>query len=148
MLFLLYFRAPVACNIWSHSGTPTLILFKHGSQECMCTWGGIFAGDQYVIVSVGICTCHATQTTHFLLELMAFARISNEQRMHSSRMRTFLCSGRLGDGKGCLSEGCLPRDVCPGVCLPRGCTPALPCGQNSWHTLLKTLPLLNYHCGR
>ena len=35
--------------------------------------------------------------------------------MHSSRMRTVRCSGRLG---GCLSGGYLPRG---GGCLPRGC---------------------------
>ena len=33
MLFLLYFRAPVACNIWSHSGTPTLISSNMGLRS-------------------------------------------------------------------------------------------------------------------
>ena len=61
--------------------------------------------------------------------------------MHSSRMRTVRCSGRLGRGVGCLPRGCLPKgvlgvsvegclpkgvclgDVCAGWwgCLPRGC---------------------------
>ena len=69
--------------------------------------------------------------------------------MHSSRMRTVHCSDHLGGG------GCLPRwvgvsaqvggGVCPGGwgCLPGG--HALR-GQNSWHTLVKTLPSRNYCC--
>ena len=48
--------------------------------------------------------------------------------MHSS------CSVCLAGGGG----------VSPGGYLPRGCTPAPPpCGQNSWHTLVKTLPFRN-----
>ena len=35
--------------------------------------------------------------------------------MHSSRMRTVRCSGRLGGGGGVL-----PGSVCPGECLPGG----------------------------
>ena len=39
-------------------------------------------------------------------------------RMHSSRMRTVRCSGRLGGGR-CLPKGGLPeRCVCPGGCTP------------------------------
>ena len=52
--------------------------------------------------------------------------ISLKTRMHSSRMRTVRCSGRLG---GCLPGGCLPMEclpqgspqeggVCPGVYTP------------------------------
>ena len=33
MLFLLHFQGPVACNIWSHSGTPTLIFFNMGLRS-------------------------------------------------------------------------------------------------------------------
>ena len=62
------------------------------------------------------------------------------------------CLPRVGvsDQEGCLSGGgCLPRggclhrgcvclgDVCLGVCTP-------PCGQNSRHTLVKTLPFRNF----
>ena len=40
--------------------------------------------------------------------------------MHSSRMRTVRCSGRLWGG-GVLPREDLPRgDVCLGGCLPRG----------------------------
>ena len=58
----------------------------------------------------------------------------SETRMHSSRMRTVRCSGRLREV--CLPKGCLPKvgsvqgrgvclgDVCPGGCLPRGQTDA------------------------
>ena len=54
-------------------------------------------------------------------------------RMHSSRMCTVRCSGRLlwrdcVCPGGCLAKGqwCLPGGVCPdawGGCLPRGCLP-------------------------
>ena len=53
--------------------------------------------------------------------------------MHSSRMRTVHCSGRLG---GCLLRegGVCPgrvvfaqRGVCLGGCLPRGCLPGGVC---------------------
>ena len=40
---------------------------------------------------------------------------SNKTRMHSSRMRTVRCSGRLPGG------GCLHGGVLPGVCLGGGC---------------------------
>ena len=48
-------------------------------------------------------------------------------RMHSSRMRTVHCSGRLGGGR-CLPGGCLPGgaclgDVCWGVSAQVGCLP-------------------------
>ena len=57
---------------------------------------------------------HASETMEFVIET----------RMHSIRMRTVRCSGRLGGGaQGCVCPGecvclggCLPR----GVCLPRG----------------------------
>ena len=45
-------------------------------------------------------------------------------RMHSSRMRTICCSGRLGGGGVCLgvvsAKGCLPGGggVCPGGVSP------------------------------
>ena len=41
MLFLLYFRAPVACNISSHSGTPTLIFFNMGLRSA-CAHGEVY----------------------------------------------------------------------------------------------------------
>ena len=68
--------------------------------------------------------------------------------MHSSRMRTVQCSGRLIGGglpggvlsrEGCLPMGyvclwegvCLPRGVSvQGVCLPRGVYTSPACGQN------------------
>ena len=50
--------------------------------------------------------------------------------MHSSRMRTARFSGRLCVARG-LPRGCLPKGVCPGVCvwgcLPRGCLPGGVC---------------------
>ena len=56
-------------------------------------------------------------------------------RMHSNRMRTVCCCGRIGlsvggGGRGglclCLGVGYLPRGrgVCLGKCLPRRCLPA------------------------
>ena len=105
-------------------------------------------------------------------------------RMHSSRMGTVRCSGRLMWGAGvsarevsvqvgvswgglsrgclpggCLSEGCLPEGVSAcwvsawGGVWPssgvsaRGCVHLPPC-QNSWQTLVKTLPFRNFICGR
>ena len=80
--------------------------------------------------------------------------------MHSSKMRTIRCSGCLGGGfaRGGVSAwgvsaqiGCMPKGCLPGGegCLPAmGCTFCPPCGQNSWHTLVKTLPFLNYCRGR
>ena len=61
-------------------------------------------------------------------------------RMHSSRMRTVRYSRRLMGG--CLPRGwCLPEGVvCPGGVHPRR-------GQNSWHTLVKTLPFRNFVFG-
>ena len=89
--------------------------------------------------------------------------------MHSSRIRTVRCRSRLPRGClprgvsawGCLPRGgggvCLPRGgvcpggvcpeggICPGGCLPRVVYPSMhwgrhtPCGQNSWHTLVKIL---------
>ena len=45
-----------------------------------------------------------------------------QTRIHSSRMRTVRCSGRLGKGGGVYpwgvsARGCLPRRGLPGVCL-------------------------------
>ena len=58
--------------------------------------------------------------------------------MHSSRMLTVRCSGRLGRGEclpqGCLPGGCLPRGclsrvgVCPGDVSGKGCLPRPVCG--------------------
>ena len=93
-----------------------------------------------------------------------------------TRMCTICCSGRLGGclPSGVSAQGrCLPSEgdvypewvmsthgvfaqrgvsawegsICPGVFAQKlGCTP--PCGQNSWLTLVKTLPFRNYCCGR
>ena len=71
-------------------------------------------------------------------------------RMHSSRMPTVCCSSHLLGGGVCLPGGVSPGCVCPVGCLPRRgvsalgcvCTPS-PHGQNSWHTLVKTLPFCN-----
>ena len=41
MLFLLHFRAPVACNIWGHSGTPTFI-FHHMGLRSACVHGEVY----------------------------------------------------------------------------------------------------------
>ena len=35
-----------------------------------------------------------------------------------------------------------------GACMSGGCMPRPPRGQNSWHTLVKTLPSRNYRCWR
>ena len=50
-------------------------------------------------------------------------------RMHSSRLRTVLYSGRLGGGRRSAGGGCLPWGLSAGglsarggVCLPGGCT--------------------------
>ena len=51
----------------------------------------------------------------------------------------------------CIPVGCVPSaavaiwgGVCPEGCLPRGCVHLPPPrGQNSWHTLVKTLPFRN-----
>ena len=53
-----------------------------------------------------------------------------QTRMHSSRMRTIRCSGRL-PGRGCLPRGCLPKGggVCQGECMPGG-VHLPPCEQN------------------
>ena len=74
-----------------------------------------------------------------------------QTRMHSSRMCTVCCSSRLLGGgalpRGCLSmEAGLPRGVsAQGMSAWRGAPPApTPCGQNSQHTLVKTLPLRNF----
>ena len=57
--------------------------------------------------------------------------------MHSSRMRTVRCSGRLGGG-GCLPGGCLPRGLSAqlGGCLPGGCRPHEARGR---HPLVKRI---------
>ena len=96
-------------------------------------------------------------------------------RMHSSRMRTVRCSGRLSC-HACplpathaptamhVSLPCMtPPHTPPATYAPLPCIPPLPhmpppphmppChahppGQNSWHTLVKTLPFRNYCCGR
>ena len=65
--------------------------------------------------------------------------------MHSSRMHIVHCSSHL-------LGGC----VCPGGCLPQCMlgyppphpTPPPPHGQNSSHTLVKTLYFRNFVCGR
>ena len=81
------------------------------------------------------------------------------RRMHSRRMRTVRCSGR----RGCVSVlGVSAQGVsAQGGVYPsmdwagRGCLPQCmlgyyhpPCGQNSRHTPVKTLPFRNYYCGR
>ena len=72
--------------------------------------------------------CYQTST---LLVLLAVAKIINGTRMHSSRMRTVRCSGRLGRagvpvsglGRGSGGvEGCLWSQV-------EGCLPLVPPGQ-------------------
>ena len=48
---------------------------------------------------------------------------------------------------GVCPGGCLPACTGQGWCLPQcrlGYTLPLPIGQNSWHTLVKTLPFHNY----
>ena len=65
-------------------------------------------------------------------------------------MRTVRCSGR--HRKGVSARGCARGSVCPmgmsargrGVSAPvhAGIHP-FPCGQKSWHTLVKTLPVRN-----
>ena len=84
---------------------------------------------------------HPSQDGHCSRRYASYWNALLLTRMHSSRMRTVNCRGHLPGGVfpggsaqavsawgDVCSEGCLPRrGVCPGVCLPRGCTP--PCGQ-------------------
>ena len=69
-------------------------------------------------------------------------RIQQLTRLHSSRMRTarlltispsMLCSGGVPASGGGVSQHALRQTT--------------PCGQNSWHTLLKILPCLNFVAG-
>ena len=68
-------------------------------------------------------------------------------RMHSSRMRT---ARSLTIG-GCTCLGGVPaqESTCLGGCTCQGgtCPGTPPCGQNSWHTLLKILPCPNFVAG-
>ena len=82
-----------------------------------------------------------------ILHLTILSQVQKLTRMHSNRMRTVRFSGRRGRvsaqggdvcpgwgclsrmgvsdrGKGCLSRGCLPKEVsAKGGCLPWGCLP-------------------------
>ena len=89
-------------------------------------------------------------------------------RMHSSRMRTVRCSGRLGGGGNCLSKkgvflgGCLPvgvsarryllRGCLTRGCMPGGCTPPWIQGKHFSGKRItdrcKTIPFRNYCCGQ
>ena len=62
--------------------------------------------------------------------------------MHSSRMRTVRCSGRLLGGGEVCSGGCLRRGLCAlgGVCLG-ACTPPS-CGQNDRHYFSATTTVI------
>ena len=114
------------------------------------------AGGTY---PTGIHSCFLVNC-HLAGQLFTSFVSSNNKNAFSSRMRTVRCSGRLAGGGLSAKVGWyLPRGVCArgvyareGVCLPVGvCThPPIPLslGQNSWHTLVKTLPFRNYCCGR
>ena len=75
-------------------------------------------------------------------------------RMHSSRMRTFRCSGRPF-GRGVFAQGVggvsAQGDVCLGGCLPRG---SLPRGMSARHPAVdrmtdtcRNITLLQLCCG-
>ena len=83
----------------------------------------------------------------------------NWKRMHCSWMRTTRSNGHLGGGG--LGEGV--EFLWVGICLwvqvyiPLGIHPPTHCmlgyrppfcGENEWHTLVKTLPSCNYCCMR
>ena len=74
--------------------------------------------------------------TYLAIQPMSYSNCKNKTRMHSSRMRTVHCRGRLPRlgvcPGGCLPRGCLPKGVCLGEgvclgsawgCLSRGCLP-------------------------
>ena len=78
--------------------------------------------------------------------VLIFEDISFVTRMHSSRMRTIRCIGRLMGGnclpgcvclRGCLHRGCLPRvsalswGICPGGVCPGGVSQ----GGSDWRCL-------------
>ena len=108
---------------------------------------------------------HFVQFEPFFILILPTCRVGeqNETRLHSSRMHTArsltVSPSMLCSGGACLvpGDGACPRG---GACLVTGegvgvvpawsrvcvygipaCTEAdTPCGQNSWHTLLKILP--------
>ena len=107
-----------------------------------------------------------------LIHTVAAKAISVNTRMHSSRVRTVRSSSCLLVGR-CLPQcmlrytpsprsgpgpplgldlGTLPRPGPRHHPPPAGQTPrpwtwdTLPSGQNSWHTLVKTLPFRNTNC--
>ena len=101
----------------------------------VCTWsrGGV-PGHRGVPASGG-CTWSQGVPAQVLEKNITFGKLHLQvvTRMHSSRMRTVHCSGHL------IGRWYLPR---VGVYTS-------PCGgQNSWHTLVKTLPFRNFVCGR
>ena len=88
----------------------------------------------------------------YLMTLSYKAIATLKTRMHSSRMRTVLCSGHLMGGGG-SAWGDLPGVGVSawggstwGGGLPGGLHPSP--GQNSWHMLVKTLPSRNSVCER
>ena len=75
---------------------------------------------------------------HYIFEFSRQYRLQSywQTRMHSSRMRTIRCSGRVpveglsAQGGVCVSVGGVSAQggVCLGLCLPGGRNP--PCEQN------------------
>ena len=77
------------------------------------------------------------------MDLKAFQKLVGwnfiRTRVHSSRMRTVRCSGRLLGG-GCLPRGCVPRVSPP----PTISDPRHPLNRITDRTGVKTLPCRNY----
>ena len=88
--------------------------------------------------------------------------LNSQTRMHSSRMRTarlLTISQHALHRGGCLPGGVSTWGVSAWVRSAQGVStyqgvsacqtpPPPPCGQNSGHTLVKTLPFRNFVCGR
>ena len=71
-------------------------------------------------------------------------RMARMARMHSSRMSTVGSSSRLLGSSASVHAGTHPQGLFLDTPKVWAWRLPLPCGQNSWHTLLKILPCPNF----